>query len=145
MKRIVAVLLFLCMVPLCASASGYLEDLDIYAELFGVPEISSAPKETVHGKTIYTVGGGFVGLEESSGELESVSVFGTGDNLLIYAVSAICVMEGTNDNFTQNCGILLSSYLICRMNGEEQFANTKGGLFYLIQPYNDGYMVIIQR
>lgn len=146
MKRLLCVILFLCVIPVVASATDYIDRFNDYAAVFGLRGVEGNG-QTVKGKTMYVVDGSYVGFQENenTGELYSMFVSGEGDNLLIYTISAICVMENTTDNFSDNCGLLLTHYLTCRMKQETVYFSSKGGLTVLIESYNGKYMTIIER
>lgn len=146
MKRLLCVILILCVIPVVASATDYIDRFNDYAAVFGLRGVEGNG-QTVKSKTMYIVDGSYVGFQEdeNTGELSSIFVSGEGDNLLIYTISAICVMENTTNHFSDNCGLLLTQYLMCRMKQETVYFSTKGGLFVLVEPYNGEYMTVIER
>ena len=148
MKRYLCLFLILCMVPACSFAvfgSDYLEDLDIYAELFDIPTVSTCPKKTVDGMTVFITNGGYVGVDESAGNVNGFSVCGEGDSFLVYSLAAICILEDANDAFISNVGTVTSAYLMCRFTKEEYANITSCGTVFLIKPYENKYMFVINR
>ena len=142
-KRFVCVFLILCLIPVCAFGSwaeDIVENFNIYAELFGALELDENTLQEVSGKKVYTTKIGFVGFDD-----KSISISGDGETFLIYAMGALSVLEKSNANFTDNCGLVLSNYLMCRLDGKEQYAMTKGNIVFLIQTYENGFLFVASR
>ena len=150
-KRIVCAVLVLCLLPACALAGfskDYVEDFNILAELFNVQELGKTAAYNSDGMALYTFNGGMVGFSVHAGELDGVTVTGTGENFLIYSVIAFMVLESSAKNIVDHSGILFSTYLMCRQdNGKERTAVADGGIIFMIKSYGeDGqYMMVAQR
>ena len=151
MKRIVCAVLGLCLLPVCASAvwtDDYFEDFNIYAYLFGAQELDKESAYPADGLTLYPVKNGAVGFTTESGELKGITVFGEGDDFLIYSMAALSLLEKSNANFTYNCGALLAAYLMCHKDKDkERMGVTKDGIVFMVQTFNnqEQYMMIVQK
>ena len=142
MKRFICTFLVLCMIPVIAFGST-IDDMNLYARVLNAPEIDTSIFQKEGNKIVYNTEIGFLGIEEDGTNAPMISVSGKGDLFLKYAISAICILEGSNVNLTENCGLLLSTYIL--MKEDSRTMMTKGGCWFIIQPYNDGYMFIVTR
>ena len=142
-KRFVCVFLILCLLPVCAFG-GTLDDsiskFNITADLFGAPELNKSTLQEVSGKKVYTYQGGFVGFDD-----KGISISGNGETFLIYAICALSVLDGSNANFTDNCGLVMSNYLFCKLDGEDKYGITKGSVGFLISTYDNGFLFVAGR
>ena len=138
MKRFLCTLLVLCLVPLCVYA-GELDEFNKYAVMFGVDAIDeSIGEDTGNNMIMFKTGTISIGKEPAS-----LAVFGTGEPFFMYCMAAICSLEG-QDHFTGNCGMLLSSYILCK-NGEDQTRVTYGGHGFSMSTFNDIYLFVVMK
>ena len=150
-KRIICAVLVLCLLPACALAGfskDYVEDFNILAELFGAPELENTPLYTSDGMTTYKMGDGFCGFSVDSGELRGVSTTETGEAFLICSVIMLMVLEGSATNIMDNCGVLFSTYMMCKMNkGEQRTATTDSGILIMVEKYGseNQYMMVAYK
>ena len=146
MKRVLCLLLVLCFIPaLCNAATSY--DFDTfcgYAYVIGNIEFDESNKTVMDGRDIYTTKTGFVGFQYDSNKAKSISVYGNGDEFLVYVFSAICTLEESATNILDNYSTFMWKYFDAHTKGE-QYGTTKGGIVFLVKPYEDGYLFISDR
>ena len=145
MKRLFCLLLILCFLPAFAVAF----DPDFfsfcgYAYSIGNIDFDDSQKSVADDMTVYQTKTGYVGFRYASDVLQSISVYGTGDELLIYAFAAICTVEGSASNINDNFSVFLRHYFQAHAGGE-QIGTTKGGCVFSVRPYENGYMFVINR
>lgn len=130
MKKIIVIVIS-CFLILSTASAEYLDDFNIYAIVFGAPEISDGTESIANGETVtdYSSAGCRIIFFEADNHLKSVTVIGTGNPFLSYCAAAIMQIDPSSDNRTMNYGSLLSAYLLAIADdtGEDHIAMTVSG------------------
>ena len=143
MKRVLCVLLALCVLPVFANASPF-DSFCGYVYAIGKTDFDDSQKTVKDGRDVYTTATGLVVFQLDSGTLKTISVCGYGDEFLVNVFAAICTVEGGATNLLDNYSEFMMRYFEAH-TGEKQTSMTKGGFVYIVRPFNDGYMFIISR
>lgn len=142
MKRLVCVLLILCVLPVCAFGIDF-DGFNQYAEVFGAKEIDPSSAIQANGLSFCSVGGQRVTFSEDDGALKRIFIEGDGVDFLAYSMAAIMMFD-SSENYSANAGQLLSAFLLSRSENES-YGTTVSGCLFLIQKQDKGYVFTIGK
>ena len=137
MKRFVCVLLVLCFLPVLALADRA-DEFNVYASVFGMPELDKGKVSSVNGFDIYKVGACAVIFKGEN----TVIVKGTGEDFILYSMCAIMSFEKSATAIRENAGEFLYYYLMIRAGIEfQEVLHTVSGQPFIIL-LDDGEYVL---
>lgn len=140
MKRIVCLILIVCLFPVCASALD-LEVFNTFAGVFGEPELSGG---VVDGKrTTFECDGCSVQFMDENGKTYCIYVVGTGDSFVRYSAAAIMTLYPDSSTFAYNCGQFMSAYLFAK-EGEDGESLSAAGHLMLVRKRKTDYVFAVR-
>lgn len=139
MKKIICVILLVCIFPACAFALD-LSEFNLFAAVVGVPELTGG--KTSGNYTGFVQDDCFIYFDESGGKLSGIYIEGKGDTFLAYCCAAIHVFD-KNGKTTVNHGQLLTMYLMAHTETEHQTGQTTNGVAFFVEPSEKGYTFMI--
>lgn len=142
MKRFLCALMILCLVPVCAFCAD-LDDFNMYASIFGEEEIDSKTLTKYPPYSMYNASGCTVAFYEDGGKVTRIIVEGDGDAFFAYSMAAIMFFDSSSEDFAENAGQLLSSFLLCRNSSEGSAGQTKTGEIIYVEKAEKGYRFIV--
>ena len=141
MKRIICVLLILCMIPAFSFAVD-LDEFNTFSSVLGASELDMNEAK-VSGKHIGFVKDGCnVYIDEVNGKIDGIYIQGQGDSYLAYCCAAVHVFD-PNGNTTQNHGQVLTMYLMAHETNEYMTGQTQNGYYFFIQKQDNGFFFLI--
>ena len=143
MKRMISLLLVLCLFPVCACALD-LDSFNEYAEIFGESSLDESKGISANGLTIFMGKPCNVTFSEEEGVLKRIIVDGDGASFLAYSMAAIMAFDPSSENYAANAGQLLSAFLLCRTSGES-YGKISTGELLLIQKQDNGYFFTVGK
>ena len=141
MKKLVCILLILCVLPAWAFALD-LSEFNLFASILGAPELEMKNAKTSGKHTGFIQNDCYIYIDESNGKIDGIYIDGKGDEYLAYCCAAIHVFDPTGDT-TKNHGQLLSMYLMAHTQAEHQTGQTGSGYFFFIEPSDNGFFFLI--
>lgn len=143
LKRIICLVVSLCLLPVFAHALD-LSEFNAFASVLGSPEVNESELKTA-GKYKGTSSQGCnLYFEEIGSALNSIFINGEGTDFLAYCCAAIHAFDPNGDT-TSNHGQLLTMYFLARTQTEHQTGQTSNGLFFFIEPSDNGFLFLIGK
>ena len=141
MKRLLCVLLILCVLPVCASALD-LDEFNTCSVVMGASELDIANAKIAGQYTGFIQDNCFIYFDEEGGKLKNIFIDGQGDSFLAYCCAAIHVFDLNGDK-TRNYGQLLIMYMLSHTEEGHRTGQTSNGTFFFMEQSEKGFMFMI--
>lgn len=141
MKRFVCLLLVLFLAPVCAFADT-VSEFNIYAETFNITQLDESNLTIKDNYKQYKAGLCYVIFE---GE-DSIYVRGTGEDFILYGITALMSFEESATALRENAGNFLYYYFVIRAGiTYEQVMETVSGAKFIIMKDGDNYILSLSK
>ena len=142
MKKIICILLVLCIFPVCAFALD-LDEFNVFASVVGVSELDINEAKVSDFHYGFVKEGCKIYIDEKvKGKIDGIYIIGKGDSFLAYCCAAIHVFD-QHTSSSSNYGQLLTMYLMAHTTEEYQAGETQNGYLFFIQKTDGEYMFLI--
>ena len=143
MKKLIAVLLIMIMIPVCSCAAT-ISDFNVNALICGESSLDESTAKPFSDMTMYTAGGCSISFKMDGDNIEKIYVQGDGISFLAYSMAAVRCFDDSLDDLIENSGRLFSVYLLARQ-GEDQFGKILTGEMFAVSPYKNEYIFMITK
>ena len=143
MKRILAVALVLCLLPMIACAKT-LDDFSTYAVNLGADKLDPANEESAKNVRRYTQNGCVILFGLSGNDIVSAYIDGDGKDFLAYCAAALVCFD-PNGKAIENNGWLLYAYLTAENAEDYGFGMTSNDMLFFMAYENGQYSFAIEK
>lgn len=144
MKKLLCLLLALCLLPACAFAVS-VEDFNMYASIFGEPELDTSSGKTSNSYIFFESEDCIISFKEENGEIKTIIVNGDGIPFIVYSMAAIMAFDQDSSNFTDNAGRFMTMFLLNRTATETETGYLPAGYYYAFSKDERGYVFLIGK
>lgn len=144
MKKFIAILLACLMIVPSAFAVD-LNTFNLYAGLFGAPEISEADGDARDDVIQFKQAGCTITIRHENGKINLGLVQGDGDAFLAYCLAMIMEFDPSSVNVAHNGGQLLLYYLMGKEEPGKHMGQTVSGCYFTVEQEGEGYSFTIMK
>lgn len=143
----------MCLVLLMFVPSAYalnIDDFNLYAGVFGEAELSDGKeKKTESGiVTKFDTVSGLITFTEKDGKLNSINIYGKGDDFISYCCAAIMTADTDSKNASENFGAFIMNLQLTKgaEGTDPRYFNLVSGTICAIAKNADyGYRLMVMR
>ena len=141
MKRIICVLLALCLLPAFAFAID-LTEFNVFASVLGASELDIKDASVSGNHIGFVKDGCKIYIDEKGGKIDGIYIDGQGDSFLAYCSAAVHVFD-PNGSTTQNNGQLLTMYLMAHETTDYMTGQTQNDYYFFVQKQDNSFFFMI--